>query len=307
MSRPNETSAELARRMGAGARMGTTVDTDTIDKKPVKAGGQALADGVLMRTERAWAIARADGTVDVGAVPPVKFAKVPVLRVVLGLGAALKLGVVRGVLRKGDPDRADVQRSRRVNMRFLQAALLGEVSVMVLSRWMSHGGAPAWLERVAGILPWLVVLLVLRVATPSSLWRFHGAEHKAVTAHEQGVDLSDTGAVLACTRIHNRCGTNLVFLMGVASYFVTRVPAVIEMPAFLVMLGVSVETLSLASRRPRFLLSRVLLAGGKLLQRFVTTREPTPEEQAIGCRALRAALIEHERIVNGERLVPVAV
>jgi len=285
--------------------MGTTVDSDTIDNKPVKAGGQALADGVLMRTEKAWAIARVDGTVEVGAVPPVRFSKVPVLRVVLGLGAALRLGVVRGVLRRGDPDRPDVQRSRKVNMKFLQAALLGEVVVMVLERWLSHGG-PAWLHRIAGLLPWFVVLAVLRLATPSSLWRYHGAEHKAVTAHEQGVDLADTKAVLACTRIHNRCGTNLVFLMGVASYFVTRVPAAVELPAFLVMLGVSVETLSLASRRPRFVLSQVLLFGGKLLQRFVTTREPTPEEQEIGCRALRAALIEHERIAAGERLVAVA-
>jgi uncharacterized protein YqhQ len=210
------------------------------------------------------------------------------------------------VLRKGDPDRPDVKRSRRVNLRFLQAALFGEVAVMVLERWLSHGTAPAWLDRMAGLLPWLVVLAVLRVATPGSLWRYHGAEHKAVTAHEQGVDLSDTRAVLACTRIHNRCGTNLVFLMGVLSYFVTRVPAVVEVPAFLVMLGVSVETLTLASRRPRFLVSQVLLAGGKLLQRFVTTREPTAEEQEIGCRALRAALAEHERIAAGESLVPVA-
>ena len=289
-----------------GARMGSTVDRDTIDNKPVKAGGQALADGVLMRTERAWAIARADGTVEVGQVAPVRFSKVPVLRVVLGLGAALKLGVVRGVLRKGDPDRPDVQRSRRINMRFLQAALFGEVGVMLLSRWISHGGAPAWVDRVAGVLPWLVVLLVLRVATPPSLWRFHGAEHKAVTAHEQRVDLSDTGAVLACSRIHNRCGTNLVFLMGVASYFVTRVPAVVEVPAFLVMLGVSVETLSLASRRPRFVVSQLLLAGGKFLQRFVTTQEPTAEEQEIGCRALRAALAEHARLEAGESRVLVA-
>jgi uncharacterized protein YqhQ len=274
--------------------------------KPIKAGGQALADGVLMRTERAWAIARADGSVEVGEVPPTRMAKVPVLRVVVGLGAALKLGVVRGVLRKGAPDRPDVKRSRRKNMRFLQAALLGEVAVMVLSRWLSTGAVPAWIDRVAGVLPWLVVLAVLRLATPASLWRYHGAEHKAVTAHERGVDLSDTNAVLACSRIHDRCGTNLVFIMGVLGYFVAHIPAVVEIPAFLVMLGVSVETLSLASRRPRFVLSRLLLAGGRFLQRVVTTREPTPTEQAVGCRALQAALIEHDRIVSGEQLVAVA-
>ena len=285
--------------------MGITVDRDTIDTKPVKAGGQALADGVLMRTEKAWAIARADGSLEVGAIPPTRMGKVPVLRVLVGLGAGLKLGVVRGVLRKGAPDRPDVHRSRRANMRFLQAALIGELAVMVLGRWLAHGNVPAWIARIEGVLPWLVVLAVLRLATPTSLWRYHGAEHKAVTAHEHGVDLSDPSAVLRCTRIHNRCGTNLVFMMGVVSYFVTRVPAVLEAPVFLLLLGVSVETLSLASRRPRFLLSRLLLAGGKLLQWVVTTREPTLEEQAIGCRALQAALIEHHRILAGDTLVAV--
>src|SRR5207237_4274664 len=106
--------------------------------------------------------------------------------------------------------------------------------------------------------------------------------------------------------IHNRCGTNLVFVMGVLSYFVTRIPAVVEAPAFLLMLGVSVETLSLASRRPRFVFSRLLLVGGRLLQRFVTTREPTPAEQEVGCLALQAALAEHDRIIAGESPVAVA-
>jgi uncharacterized protein YqhQ len=264
--------------------------------KPVRAGGQALADGVLMRTEKAWAIARADGSVAVGQVAPVPLAKVPVVRVVLGLGAALKLGLLRGMLRRGDPDRPDVEQSRRVNMRFLQAVLVAEVAVLLLGRWLNHAAVPGWVDRAAGVLPWLVVLLVLRVATPAVLWRYHGAEHKAVTAHERGVDLSDTDAVLACSRIHNRCGTNLVFLMGVLSYFVTQVPTVAAVPAFLLLLGLSVETLSLASRRPRFLPSRVLLAGGRALQRTVTTREPTALEQEVGCRALRAALAEHARL-----------
>jgi hypothetical protein len=52
--------------------------------------------------------------------------------------------------------------------------------------------------------------------------------------------------------------------------------------------------------------TRVLLFGGRTLQRFVTTAEPTPAEQILGCRALMACLAEHERLVHDNVLVRVA-
>jgi hypothetical protein len=54
---------------------------------------------------------------------------------------------------------------------------------------------------------------------------------------------------------------------------------------------------TVAALRPRWLPSRVLLVGGRALQRWVTTAEPTAAEQAVGCHALLACLAEHDRIV----------
>ena len=102
---------------------------------PLRAGGQALADGVLMRTDRAWAIARLDGSVDAGPLPENRFAAVPVLRVLAGLGGALKLGIVKGMLRKGAGDSARVQGSRRANRRFLIAIVGSEAAVALFGLW----------------------------------------------------------------------------------------------------------------------------------------------------------------------------
>ena len=266
--------------------------------EPVRAGGQALADGVLMRTDRAWAIAREDGSIEVGQVPHNRFSRIPVLRVLVGLIGAMRLGIVRGMLRRGSP--GDVQRSRRVNGRFLLVLLGAEAVVVGAGWWVERAGIVTGASPVMTLLPWIVVLAGMRLATPAAMWRYHGAEHKAVSAHEAGVDLNDTAAVLRASRVHDRCGTNLVFVMALLSLLLTPIPSALQVPTFLMTLGASVELVSLASKRPRVLLSRVVLFGGKMLQRYVTTVEPTAAEQAIGCRALTAALAEHERLVQAE-------
>jgi uncharacterized protein YqhQ len=276
----------------------------------LRAGGQALADGVLMRTERAWAIARLDGTVESGALPVNRFAAIPVIRVLAGLGGALKLGIVKGMLRKGAGADARVRGSRRANRRFLVAIVASEAAVALFGLWVRRFELGGVATGAMTLLPFVVVLACMRLATQPSLWRFHGAEHKAVAAHEGHIDLDDTDAVLTCPRVHNRCGTNLVVLLAVASVAMTAVPGVLQVPLFLLTLGATVELMSLAARRPRFLGSRLVLSGGRALQRFVTTAEPTPAEQAVACRALSAALATHAELeaaeTGADERVPVA-
>jgi uncharacterized protein YqhQ len=267
---------------------------------PVKVGGQALADGVLMRTSRAWAIARADGSVEVGTLPPSLAARIPVLRIVLGMVGALRLAISRGMLGRGSSASATARASvRRVNRRFL-AVLAGlEVAAFFLGRLFGDMPSHGWAGAAVTLVPGALTLAVLRLATPGALWRYHGAEHKAVAAHEAGVDLADTAAVLRAPRVHNRCGTNLVFLMLALGLVVRDLPVrgVWQIPLFLGLLGASAELVTVAALRPRWLPSQVLLVGGRALQRWVTTAEPTAAEQAVGCHALLACLAEHDRIV----------
>ena len=53
----------------------------------------------MMRTERAWAVARADGAVVTGELAPPRWPKVPVLRVLVSLAQGLWLAVAGGLRR----------------------------------------------------------------------------------------------------------------------------------------------------------------------------------------------------------------
>src|SRR4051794_21518476 len=83
------------RQKGSHGVRNERVATET--KTSIRVGGQALADGVFMRTERAWAIARADGTIETGPVPHNPVGAIPVLRVLVSLAVALRLGIVKGL------------------------------------------------------------------------------------------------------------------------------------------------------------------------------------------------------------------
>ncbi|MGH9179355.1 MAG: DUF1385 domain-containing protein [Acidimicrobiales bacterium] len=264
----------------------------------VRIGGQALTDGVLMRTSRAWAVARDDGSVEVGEMPPGRLARIPVVRVVVGLVAGMGLAVGRGLLGRGSAVRRSPA-SRRRNLRFLWVLAGVEAAGLAVSSAVGGRDLPAWGTVLVALVPWVAAFALLRLAAPASLWRYHGAEHKAVAAHEAGLGMDDLAGVLAAPRVHDRCGTNLVVLAMVGGLALAGLPSVLQVPAFLVLLGTCAEAVTLAARRPRSRSSRLLLGGGRALQRWVTTSEPTPEEQAVGCRALAACLAHHHSLAGG--------
>ena len=266
----------------------------------VRIGGQALADGVLMRTSRAWAVARDDGSVQVGALPARRTSDIPVLRFLVGLIGGLRLAVVRGMLGRG-AGREVAAGARRRNGRFLWALLAVEVVGVAGSFVVDGRSLPWWGALAATLVPWTAAFAVLRVASPSSLWRHHGAEHKAVAAYEADIAMDDVDAVLACPRVHDRCGTNLVFLAMVGGLALAGLPALFQVPAFLLLMATTAEVVTKAAGRPRSPVSRLVLVGGRALQRHVTTAEPTAAEQRVGCRALAACLAEHERLVAPAR------
>src|SRR4051812_34120773 len=249
----------------------------------VRVGGQALPDGVLMRTERAWAVARADGSIEVGQLQPAPLANVPIVRVLTGLGRGLALGFKKlGQRRRGNAS----------GRRFIAVLIVATV----LTSFLPQTGS----ATVNQVLVMAVTLLVLRFLTPAALWRYHGAEHKAVAAHEAGVDLADVNAVLSCDRVHNRCGTNLVVVFAVAMGLVVRAPGAVQVPLAIFAFAGTAELLSLAAKHPGNVLAKAFLISGRAVQRYLTTTEPDAAEQAVGCRALRACLVEHDRVVAAD-------
>jgi uncharacterized protein YqhQ len=250
-----------------------------------KVGGQALSDGVLMRAGDVWAVARLDGSLEMGRLPENRWASVPLLRVVTGLGPAL----VRGLKAMGASGR-NRELPRRVRWA-LPLFIAGPLLInAVLSRAIGQSTVWGWQSGTTALVLVAAQLAALRVVMPGSMWRFHGAEHKAVAAYEQGIDLNDVDAVLRAPRIHDRCGTNVVAVLVLACLLPIPSSGAFSLLTFVVVFAACVEIVTLAARRPRAIASRLVLVGGHFLQRYVTTAEPTREEQAVGIKALQACL-----------------
>jgi len=263
---------------------------DTGSDRPIRVGGQALPDGVVMRTSRAWAVARSDGSVHSGVIAPSRFGRIPVLRVLTGLVVGLRIGFARP---KGP--RPTGSRTGQ----FVLSLVATELAVLGLDRVAGLLHAPQYASPVVAGCICLVALVVFRVIAPGPQWSYHGAEHKAVTAYEHGCDLDDVDRVLTYTRLHPRCGTNLVLWVAMAAPFAQKLSLSGELLAYPLLLGAIAELLSLAARHPERMLSRIAVAPGMAMQAAITTTEPTRLEQQVGCRALAACLDRHAAVIEG--------
>src|SRR6476469_4795963 len=150
-----------------GHRRRSKVEERQIER--LRVGGQALADGVFMRTEKAWAIARADGSIEAGVVPSNPPHRIPVLRILVSLGVALHLGIVKGLTgRKADRKAGGAKaRGALANKRFIYVVIGSEIVVggiaWVLDRLPVHGLASSVLHA----LPILGALVAMRFVAPS--------------------------------------------------------------------------------------------------------------------------------------------
>jgi uncharacterized protein YqhQ len=257
---------------------------------PVRVGGMAFGNGVLMRGPHFWAWARADGTVLDGPV-----------RTSLDRHRWLRLPLLRSLVVFVEMMGLTVHLHRRNGFRrgVVLLAWLG------LSLAFSYGlsltlpqliASPLLASILVQILGLGFGLVALRQGLGPTVWRYHGAEHKAVNAYEAGADLGDAAAVMGYSRIHDRCGTNLVVIMvillvlGYMPLDGLAVPGVLGVVYALLVIAGSLELFRLIGRRPRSPVSRVALSGGRALQRCLTTREPEHEHVELACVALRRVL-----------------
>jgi uncharacterized protein YqhQ len=262
----------------------------------MRVGGQALPDGVLMRAGRNWAVARADGTIESGLLPRHRLAGVPMVRVMTGLAPSLVRGL--GAMRSrgaksGVPIRVRWSLPLFLLVPFAVDLLIGRLLPQTSSVW--------WQAASRTTLAMALQLAALRLVLPAAMWRYHGAEHKAVAAFEAGVDIGDVDAVMGFSRIHVRCGTNVVAILLLLATVPMQVNIALSVLLWVVMLAGAVELVSAAAKSPLRPVSRFVLAGGRLLQRFVTTSEPTHAEQAVACRALAACLAAFPAVIPAQR------
>ncbi len=272
---------------------GTGVSS-VVSTAPIRVGGMAFGNGVLMRSPHFWAWARADGTVIDGRLRTLlsrhPWLRLPVLRSAIALAEMIGLTILL--------HRRNGARRAASLLVWLGLCLAVDFGLSLALPLLVH--SPLLDNVLLEVLGLAFALLALRQGLGKTVWRYHGAEHKAVNAYEAGADLSDPGAVMAYSRIHDRCGTNLVvifFLLLMLGYLLLGGLAgnvVLGGLYAILAICVSFEIFRLIGRRPKSRASRAALAGGRALQRCLTTREPGREHLELACAALRQ-VIELER------------
>jgi uncharacterized protein YqhQ len=251
-----------------------------------KVGGMAMGDGVVMRSRHFWALARSDGSLEHGAVSSLlerdRRLRLPVVRSLVALVEMTGFAIAR--------HRSSGRRNRRLLACIGVYAAVGFALQWLLPAIDQSALLDNVLLQVAGVA---LSLLVIWLGMGPEVWRFHGAEHVAVNAYEDGADLDDVETVSRYSRIHDRCGTNLVavILVLMLAYaplygddLLSQVLAVLWSVAAV---AIAFELFKLISRRPRSPFTRAVLLGGRLLQRAVTTRRPTEDQLRVACHALR--------------------
>jgi uncharacterized protein YqhQ len=150
--------------------------------------------------------------------------------------------------------------------------------------------AGAGSEAAIALLSLVPALMALR---SGDLAAYHGVEHKAIAAYEEGSDAAEA------TKEHDRCGSHLVAPMLTAAALgnVAARRAGLRGPAAEVAVGlgsaaVAVEVFAWGERHPDSALTRLLRRPGHEIQRVVGTREPSAEQLEVG----RAALAEILRV-----------
>jgi uncharacterized protein YqhQ len=303
-------------------------------------GGQAVLEGVMMRSPHAWAIAvrKPSGEMATHSEPlerpseKHKWMGWPVVRGVMTLGYAMSLGF-RALRFSADvaleqiaPDRkgkkveisgwiAAVNIAISVGFFIFTYKFLPLLAATELKRVNPVFANPVLFNIVDGVIRIVLFLLfiwgVSLMKDIRRVYEYHGAEHKTVFAFENG-DPLQTGAVQKYSTYHPRCGTSFlmtVMIFSIVVYIVANAifPVTTFWARFVtrivllpVIAGLSYEIIRFAAKH-RGSLFALMTAPGLWLQR-ITTQPPADDQVQCAIVALDQAM-ELEKQHGGELVI----
>ena len=258
----------------------------------LRLGGMALRNGLLIHGPTHWAAAvrDRDGSIEVASerkpeLAPGLVAKLP------GLRGPIKLAEVMLVLplvrRRMPAARLPFEDGRVVAATALTLGITSVLRKRAPATALREG-----LVQVLGAMPAIVAL------ADRDLAAYHGVEHKAIAAYEQGVE-----DVAAVPKEHDRCGSNLIVPMMLLSAGGTiLLERLVESPSSVARAGVglggaslAVEMFAWSDRHHGDPLAEAFHTPGREIQRLLATKEPTAEQLEVGI----AAMAEILRVEDG--------
>jgi uncharacterized protein YqhQ len=278
--------------------------------QPRYMGGQAVLEGVMMRGATSWAVAirDRDGSIKVEEhqVPgwAERYGNIPVLRGVMSLVESLGLGYRALTWSANQQVPEEDQVSEKVMGWAVAVAVIAFSALFIVLPALAgrslgnlfHGSFPV-AEGIARLGIFVVYLLAIgRLRDIRRVFEYHGAEHKAIAAYENGVELTPETAQQFSTA-HVRCGTNFlltVMIVAIVVYSVIPRPNLLFVIGSRVVLipliaGLSYEVIRWAAKNMNHAIVRTLMRPGLLLQRL-TTRRPDLDQLEVAITSLRAVM-----------------
>jgi uncharacterized protein YqhQ len=282
-------------------------------------GGQAVLEGVMMRSPSSWAVAvrKPDGGIAQVCRPitsPMakrRIFRLPVIRGVIALGESLAIGF-RALAISAQYASQEEGADGEVKTELTRGQLLFAFAISIGFAVMLFKVGPALITSriglkstgafviVEGLIRVTIFILYLSLISliPDlrRVFQYHAAEHKAINAYEAGEELTPE-RVQRFSLIHPRCGTAFLLWVMVIAIFVFAFfgrPAWYWLIATRVLLlpviaGIAYELIRFAGKHQSNRLLMALLAPGLWLQRL-TTRQPTLDQIEVSIRALRDVL-----------------
>jgi uncharacterized protein YqhQ len=297
-------------------------------------GGQAVLEGVMMRSPTSWAVAVRTPTGEIVEVVKditspqqrSRLWRLPVIRGVVALGESLAIGfralAISANYASQEEDesgeiRTEITRGQIIfsfTIAIGFALMLFKVGPALLTSWLPIDDT-GWFVIVEGLIRVAVfiayIALISLIPDLRRVFQYHGAEHKAINALEAGEELTPTN-VQKFSLIHPRCGTAFllwVMVIGIFVFAFVGQPAWYWLIASRVALlpliaGLAYELIRFAGKHRHNPVLTVLLAPGLWLQRL-TTREPTLDQVEVSIRALQEVIRRERGITPEERKVEV--
>jgi len=301
-------------------------------------GGQAVLEGVMMRSPHAWGISvrKPDGTISTHSEPLERLSEKhkwmgwPVIRGVITLGQAMVLGF-RALRYSADvaldaipADEKEASKKTEISGWVATLNIILSVGFFIflykfvplvaatkLKNVYPAFGSQVLFNVVDGVIRILLFLLfiwgVSLMPDIRRVYQYHGAEHKTVFAFESRNPLTVENAQSYST-FHPRCGTSflmtvmiisiVIYMLFPAQTFVTRF--LLRIALLPVIAGLSYEMIRFAAKHGKSLFA-LLTKPGLWLQR-ITTKPPSDDQVECAISALNEAM-ELEKVRGGELVI----
>ena len=294
-------------------------------EKEIKMGGQAVIEGVMMRSSEAWAVAvrSPSGEIVVKKEPwlPVakrfRLLKLPVLRGAVILIETLVLGIKalsfsadvassENSLEQSEPAVEEkkglwwnVSMIGTVALSLLLGILIFFYLPLIITEMLNIRSAVIFnlVDGILRVIFFLAYLLVIsRWKEIKRVFEYHGAEHKTIFAYEDSKELTWEN-IEPYSTFHQRCGTSFVLVLMLVSILIFMLLGkphiwqgrVIRMLTIPLIGGITYELIKLGDRFASHPLVRFFIEPGLWLQR-ITTRAPDRKQVEVAVASLEAAL-----------------